>query len=582
MCYLRNVGDGTRPKNIVVNARAVLKKHPDDEAAKFFASVGDTKLKNTERDFLRRCRRAFGVDLEPWFVEVPIVSKTSTSDISMFEMAALAPHEVFAALHRAGRQFAVAMLGPSGTCSASSYWCEFGRSMNDHVLSSPDMASTVPLWVHSDGGEVFNTTEFSIFSWSSALVQDINPFDYKNLICLMPEEWKVKRETDAAIIEFISWSLRVLEAGVFPSTDHRGRPLTGHRQLMAGQPIAGGWRASLVGTLGDLKEKTKIHRLKRNYACNFFCDKCLCCRHMECGNGYDFRASAMWRMMPVSHELYLRTTPVGDRSPWCNHPSWSIYRHRDDMLHGWWLGFVKDVSGQLLFDLAGGDGADLDVSLKSLWLEMKAWLKDRGVTCNVKCFKKSTLVDKAHDFPSLKAEIKASQSKLIFLRVARKAIDVSHEGEESGYNHLRATTCWNLLQVVRIFDDHEGPFLPEDAAKAAADHGELFLVTYQTLAASAIAFGRTAWRVRPKLHYAAHTFDEVRRTGENPRRQDLFDAEDFIGKVKRVASKCHGATASLRTVQRMIVFLCERWCSAQGPEPALIAPPAGLGARPSR
>ena len=39
-------------------------------------------------------------------------------------------------------------------------------------------------------------------------------------------------------------------------------------------------------------------------------------------------------------------------------------------------------------------------------------------------------------------------------------------------------------------------------------------------------------QVRPKLHYLAHCIEELGITGENPRRTDLFGAEDYIGKVR--------------------------------------------------
>jgi hypothetical protein len=113
-----------------------------------------------------------------------------------------------------------------------------------------------------------------------------------------------------------------------------------------------------------------------------------------------------------------------------------------------------------------------------------------------------------------------------------------------------------------------GPFMPLDVAGRCADFGDLFLKSYQALAVDAVRCGRVAYKLRPKLHYCWHLFSELRRTGENPRRQDLFDAEDYIGKIKRVAAKCHARTASLRTVQRIIAFLVHRWHKAARPPSA--------------
>ena len=119
--------------------------------------------------------------------------------------------------------------------------------------------------------------------------------------------------------------------------------------------------------------------------------------------------------------------------------------------------------------------------------------------------------------------------------------------------------AWALLSAIREMDAHKGPFMPQASADLVCDRGELFLMSYQALHEGALTQNRAAYKLRPKLHYAWHMFDTLRRTRENPRRQDLFDSEDFIGKLKRIASKTHRRTAPLRTVQRMIVFLSHRW-----------------------
>ncbi len=143
------------------------------------------------------------------------------------------------------------------------------REVNSHHILSKSPGGVIPISVHSDGGEIYRSNEYSIYSWSSALVQDINTWDYKFLVCLMPEDLKIKWVTDGEIVTFIIWNIEVMESGIFPSTDHLGRPLTGRRATMAGKPLAVGWRATLTSTLSDLKEKVKAHRYPRNYMCIF-------------------------------------------------------------------------------------------------------------------------------------------------------------------------------------------------------------------------------------------------------------------------------------------------------------------------
>ena len=94
-----------------------------------------------------------------------------------------------------------------------------------------------------------------------------------------------------------------------------------------------------------------------------------------------------------------------------------------------------------------------------------------------------------------------------------------------------------------------------EAAAAAKANGEACLKYYQLLAAEALQEERAAYKVRPKLHAMAHLFMNLPATRENPRRQDVFGAEDFIGRIKKVANKCHRSQAHVRVIQRMFFFV---------------------------
>ena len=95
---------------------------------------------------------------------------------------------------------------------------------------------------------------------------------------------------------------------------------------------------------------------------------------------------------------------------------------------------------------------------------------------------------------------------------------------------------WYLKDVIEVMDK-SGLILTREQAERIQESGHNFLTIYQKLAEMAFAAGVCSYKLRPKLHYFAHTVDEVTDTLENPRRQDLFLAEDFIGKVKRVGKK---------------------------------------------
>ena len=318
--WTKNIGSGEAyPVEIVRVARAVKRKCPGDPGVETFASLGNAACKNVERDMHHRLWGLHGLDLKPFFIDVS-TKCPDTFGVKPMSLATLAPYEVFAALHRAVPQFGTSVLGSGAVAGVSNYWKSLGEGYQHHVASDPAwatlQASTILLLFHSDGGSIFKNTDISIWSWGSALVGDINTFDGKFLVCVIDEDIKIKHVTDAEIVGYLVWNVAVLESGVHPSVDHRGSPLTGKRLALVGSPLASGWRASCIGTLGDLKEKTKVHRYFRNWQCNFLCEKCLGNRHLQKGSAYDFSAGALWRRLMVTHESYLATSPPLLRSPW--------------------------------------------------------------------------------------------------------------------------------------------------------------------------------------------------------------------------------------------------------------------------
>jgi hypothetical protein len=112
--------------------------------------------------------------------------------------------------------------------------------------------------------------------------------------------------------------------------------------------------------------------------------------------------------------------------------------------------------------------------------------------------------------------------------------------------------------VISIFDRNER-WIPLDIARSCSDHGNIFLQCYSRLASDAIAQGRCAYKLRPKFHEFGHLLVDVLRTGSNPKQRDLFDAEDYIGKIKRVGASCHRRRVDLAVCHKLIMFWLWRW-----------------------
>lgn len=118
--------------------------------------------------------------------------------------------------------------------------------------------------------------------------------------------------------------------------------------------------------------------------------------------------------------------------------------------------------------------------------------------------------------------------------------------------------AWALSRCLTLFDKC-GLLLTEAEAAEAQGYGFQFLRDYSRLASDALLSLRCAYKFRPKFHYFWHLLHELPVTLENPRRQDLFGAEDFVGRVKKVACKCHRGTAHLNVIRRVLLILSHRW-----------------------
>ena len=45
----------------------------------------------------------------------------------------------------------------------------------------------------------------------------------------------------------------------------------------------------------------------------------------------------------------------------------------------------------------------------------------------------------------------------------------------------------------------------------------------------------------------------------NPRRVHCYSDEDLVGKVKKLCTRCHGATVGVRAISRYCILLSIRW-----------------------
>ena len=218
-------------------AEALHAKHPADVGYKFFARLGNKKGKNVERDFHRRLQAAYGSDLEPYFIKIPLHGIENPDSIEMVNVATIAPYEMFAELYKHRSSFDEFVLG--GNRCPAEFWTALAKHNSvDHEVMGK-RRTTIPTYWHTDGGEVYKDCEFSIWSWTSALVGDVDSVNAKHLVLAIEEARKVHHLTDAFIVKYINFNLQVMVSGKYPDTNWLGEPLDARRARLAGTPLAG-------------------------------------------------------------------------------------------------------------------------------------------------------------------------------------------------------------------------------------------------------------------------------------------------------------------------------------------------------
>lgn len=145
----------------------------------------------------------------------------------------------------------------------------------------------------------------------------------------------------------------------------------------------------------------------------------------------------------------------------------------------------------------------------------------------------------------------------MFIWAAHLCVEVACKPGASEYQKQRSCLAYSLLKYVYICSDAD-IFFTEQEADSAQYFGQCFLLWYQELAFQAYTQGRTYWKLRPKLHYFAHTILEIGDTRENPAKQALWGAEDLVGQIKKLGKRCSKRTASNRISERRGLFLCLR------------------------
>ena len=122
---------------------------------------------------------------------------------------------------------------------------------------------------------------------------------------------------------------------------------------------------------------------------------------------------------------------------------------------------------------------------------------------------------------------------------------------------VAATAAWAIADFIFVCND-AGMIMTEEQASRGYNSGMTYLFAYRELACISKVEKSTRWKYRPKVHFLEHQFIEMLHTKFNPNYSSCFMDEDYIGKIARLAGKCHAKTVGLRALQRYFILLTMR------------------------
>ncbi|CAE7424472.1 nipblb, partial [Symbiodinium microadriaticum] len=336
-------------------------------------------------------------------------------------------------------------------------------------------------------------------------------------IAVMLQRDDIGGEEDTPLKETVSTKIPVLLphevfSAIHSASDYQAHELVFRR--LAKRKISIDW-ACFYGFRGDQKARRECHFFTRHYNCTMLCDRCCAMKPAKTvvdGMNYkNFSADAPFLLTTIDHDTYVNTTPAAELSPWTAMPGWKIENTFFDWMHVVLLGVAKDVAA---------------AAIKLMVM--------RGVMSGLK----------------LREELKALTT---WIKRERKRDDELVQ---------MALTVQTLNKAQRLLD-HSGLLMSAGDSTRFNAMVHLHLRTWQRLALKFEALGIPLCNIRPKHHYLQHLALYVAATRVNVRIHQNFNSESYMGKVKRIAIKCHSVSMLLRVQQRYVLYLALLWDRAK-------------------
>ena len=190
-----------------------------------------------------------------------------------------------------------------------------------HVKDSVNATASglIPLVLHVDGAEFYSNSEYLVWSMASIFSQG-QIWDVKFPLVCIPHLLlqDVKENVHEKVADIVAWSLRCVSTGTWPTRGPFGEAMSGFRAGLAGQVLAGGWRAAYFGYRYDSKARKESDNFQRSYLHNLVCECCLaqktrptCEPRLSYKNFYSDAAHTMTCIREALSCFQAHSTPLG-------------------------------------------------------------------------------------------------------------------------------------------------------------------------------------------------------------------------------------------------------------------------------
>ena len=233
---------------------------------------------NAERDFHRLFKRAYGLRLEPYFVEFDLLDPDDLVTVRKEKNATIPMHEMLWHVWADPGRRGMCLFGTEGVRGVCDWWLHARQTPN--WASHPAGDDAVPLLCFADGAEVFKTKEYEFFLWHSLLSQlghGTRIWDMVWLNFLVPSKRIPHKPTFyTAAMKYVAWQARVVLSGRFPREGFYGEafPEKSWRALQ-GERNASLPPAAVVGWHGDCKARAEMNMFSSHFNKTSTCDCCL-------------------------------------------------------------------------------------------------------------------------------------------------------------------------------------------------------------------------------------------------------------------------------------------------------------------